>query len=512
MDGAELRVDLKTDLAPGREWSVVSVTLTDARGDVFEVSEDAQPSVDYLRGSRIALFERVAPGAATVRVELTTLVGTSVQFVRAQIDGATGITILVPRSCADIECDVALGVCRNAQCVSTECSPENLEACPDPDCAADAECATAACAIGRCVEGVCLAEDRGTCDCDPSFGCGALGFDASLIAVGSESLLGRLEPSGEGARVAWAISETAPEGDLVAWVDDATTMETFGGGSLSVPGLRPATTYVLAAYAFRDGVDGEREVSEAWSAEAVTDPAEIETEYPTAIGVVPTLVLPPAARTEALAPIVLFLHGWGARNTVAGADLATFRDQDGVRTLVERGDPAFADFPFLLVAPRCNDTQMDCWRWSPSDAILDLVDMAAAENGGDPTRLYVTGLSTGGGGTWRMLAEHPDRVRAAVPIATVEVPELETALGMPSCAATGVSTWAFHSMNDTLQLPANSEALVTAHVSCEPEVQLSIGDWVNGGNDHTGWVEVYTNAHGFTFDGTSSIWTWFLTR
>ena len=57
----------------------------------------------------------------------------------------------------------------------------------------------------------------------------------------------------------------------------------------------------------------------------------------------------------------------------------------------------------------------------------------------DAKRLYITGLSMGGFGTWDILARHPDRFAAAIPICGGGIPELppvvrESAhLGLPRC-------------------------------------------------------------------------------
>jgi predicted peptidase len=60
--------------------------------------------------------------------------------------------------------------------------------------------------------------------------------------------------------------------------------------------------------------------------------------------------------------------------------------------------------------------------WRPrsiTDRVVTMVDHALADYDVDPTRLYLSGYSSGGGGTWNMLSRYPKRFAAAVPVAPV---------------------------------------------------------------------------------------------
>jgi predicted peptidase len=99
---------------------------------------------------------------------------------------------------------------------------------------------------------------------------------------------------------------------------------------------------------------------------------------------------------------VLFLHGSGER----GSDLEKVKIH-GPPKQVAAGN----DLPFVLVSPQCPDKE----RWTPY-ALARLVDAVAAKHRVDRQRLYVTGLSMGGSGTWSLLAEYPEKFAAAIPI------------------------------------------------------------------------------------------------
>ena len=105
-------------------------------------------------------------------------------------------------------------------------------------------------------------------------------------------------------------------------------------------------------------------------------------------------------------PVVLFLHGAGQRGS------------DGERQ-TEIGLPAVLrerpDFPAVVVMPQ---SPRSAWWGTPRIERLALaaLDQAVAEFDGDPDRIYLTGLSLGGYGTWAFAYRDPDRFAALVPV------------------------------------------------------------------------------------------------
>ena len=121
-------------------------------------------------------------------------------------------------------------------------------------------------------------------------------------------------------------------------------------------------------------------------------------------------------------PLVLFLHGAGERGDDNHRQLI-HGASDLVRPGMRKQHPAF------VVAPQCPEGK----RWvevpweadghslpeSPSEPmtlILKLLETLPKEYSIDADRLYVTGLSMGGFGTWDLLARKPELVAAAMPI------------------------------------------------------------------------------------------------
>jgi predicted peptidase len=101
-------------------------------------------------------------------------------------------------------------------------------------------------------------------------------------------------------------------------------------------------------------------------------------------------------------PVVLALHGAGERGN------------DGVRQMQIGAAAAIRSHPdrvpAIVVFPQAPaDTR---WIGEPADAAMLALDRTMAEFHGDPRRVYVTGLSMGGYGTYHLALAHPDRFAA----------------------------------------------------------------------------------------------------
>lgn len=136
--------------------------------------------------------------------------------------------------------------------------------------------------------------------------------------------------------------------------------------------------------------------------------------------------------TDDALPLVLFLHGRG--------------ESYGPLSLVAKwGPPKFAargdKLPFILVSPQCPGN--DSWsRDSQQTLLIKLLDHIEETYRVDKARVYVTGLSMGGYGTWRLTADHPGRFAAAAPICGGGKPEDASKL-------VKLPIWVFHGDQDT---------------------------------------------------------------
>ena len=105
-------------------------------------------------------------------------------------------------------------------------------------------------------------------------------------------------------------------------------------------------------------------------------------------------------------PVILFLHGAGER----GSD-GILQTEVGIGTALRR-EPG--RFPAIVVLPQAPaDTR---WTGVPGDVAMAALDATLAEFSTDPDRVYLTGLSLGGQGTFYLAYAHPERFAAIVPI------------------------------------------------------------------------------------------------
>lgn len=143
-------------------------------------------------------------------------------------------------------------------------------------------------------------------------------------------------------------------------------------------------------------------------------------------------------------PLVLALHGVGERG-----DDGLLQTEVGIGRAIRR----HADwFPCIVVMPQCPPKMF--WDKAAGSIGESLTDVRKAYNI-DPNRIYLTGLSMGGFGTWMYGAMHPDIFAALVPICGGGNPEDADKLAkMP--------IWAFHGKKDPVVAPEKTKQMVDA--------------------------------------------------
>jgi len=171
--------------------------------------------------------------------------------------------------------------------------------------------------------------------------------------------------------------------------------------------------------------------------------------YHTSRGVtLPFYVYLPAGLTSASkCPAVLCLHGFTERgddsSAVARNSLTTAWVSDSTQ----------ARWPSFVIVPQCPVTAL--WTGDALLAANDIVDSLAGIYPIDLSRLYVTGLSMGGYGTWELIQRFPGRFAAAIPLAGG---------GDPSKASNirDVPLWVFQGAIDFVVNPVISRGMVSA--------------------------------------------------
>jgi predicted peptidase len=180
-------------------------------------------------------------------------------------------------------------------------------------------------------------------------------------------------------------------------------------------------------------------------------------------------------------PVILFLHGAGESGTdgkkQAAVGLAkAIRDKKG-------------DFPFITIFPQ---SQKGGWKAESAEgkravAILEEVQKNYET---DKKRVYLTGLSMGGSGTWSLAAAYPERWAAIAPICGGGDPKNAEKIKDLPC-------WSFCGDKDNAKLVENNramnKALKAAGSSARHEEYPGVG--------HNSWDRAYA---------TAELYTWFL--
>jgi len=187
-------------------------------------------------------------------------------------------------------------------------------------------------------------------------------------------------------------------------------------------------------------------------------------------------------------PLVVFLHGAGER----GEDnAATLR-----HAAKDFANPVLrAKYPAYVVIPQCPTgkkwSEVD---WSldssdlpqdPSDSmqsIKQLIDEMVENAGVDKNRIYITGLSMGGYGTWDAIARYPGFFAAAAPICGGGDPKtVDKFKALP--------IWCFHGAKDTVVKPQRSREMVEALKKIGSSIKYT--EYPDA--QHDSWTQTYSN-------------------
>lgn len=173
-------------------------------------------------------------------------------------------------------------------------------------------------------------------------------------------------------------------------------------------------------------------------------------------------------------PLLVFLHGAGE----SGEDLSKVKTHGPPRLLAA----GTRSFPCIVVSP-----QSPGRGWNP-DFLLALVDEVCREERVDEDRIWVTGLSMGGFGTWSLAAARPDRFAAIVPICGGGNPrDAGKLVGLPA--------WVFHGAKDAVVPLAASQTMVDAVREQGGDPKFTV--YPDAGHDS--WTEAYDDP---------ALWEW----
>jgi predicted peptidase len=181
-------------------------------------------------------------------------------------------------------------------------------------------------------------------------------------------------------------------------------------------------------------------------------------------------------------PLILFLHGRGER----GKDLELLKKHPLPKILEGQ-----ADFPAIVVSPQLSEQKLS---WSGMiDPLNALLDKIQAKYSVDPRRVYLTGLSMGGFGTWEFALRYPARFAAIVPVSG-GYREGSRAAPENICDLKDVPIWVFHGGSDEIVPSFHSEILVEALQACGSNVRFTR---YAGAEHEEGFLQAYAEPELF---------------
>ena len=168
-------------------------------------------------------------------------------------------------------------------------------------------------------------------------------------------------------------------------------------------------------------------------------------------------------------PAILFLHG---SDPSRNEDYKWLESNPVANFLKDKQDARF-----IVIAPHCPPRQ----QWT-APALDDLLAEVTAKYPIDLDRVYLTGLSLGGIGSWMYAVAHPDRFAAVVPICGMGDPDdLDLLKDLP--------VWVFHGAKDPSVPVERGTEMVERLRQLRGRVRLTV--YPEAGHDS--WTATYTN-------------------
>jgi len=167
-------------------------------------------------------------------------------------------------------------------------------------------------------------------------------------------------------------------------------------------------------------------------------------------------------------PLIIYLHGGSDR----GNDLNKLFSS-GIPDQIYRG----RNFPFIVIAPQCPLSI----RWETENWFEPLLKEISEKYRIDSNRIYLTGYSLGGSGTWYLATKYPGRFAAIAPISgfTSHNEFISRNVGRLK----DMPIWAFHGKMDLTVPYEETERLVKKLQKKNKHLQFTseptIGHWIH---------------------------------
>jgi predicted peptidase len=175
-------------------------------------------------------------------------------------------------------------------------------------------------------------------------------------------------------------------------------------------------------------------------------------------------------------PLLIFLHGSGERG-------------DSLEKVKVHGPPSFVeskpDFPCITVSPQC-----PAGAWWVTEDLQVMLEQLIVKYRIDTSRIYLTGLSMGGFGTWAWASKYPAQFAAIAPVCGGGDVQFANKLK-------NIPVWAFHGESDPIVPVKRTIEMVEAVNANRGTARMTIYPGVG----HDSWINAYKE---------DSLYTWML--
>lgn len=130
-------------------------------------------------------------------------------------------------------------------------------------------------------------------------------------------------------------------------------------------------------------------------------------------------------------------------------------------------------------------------KWWNTKALMQLLDTIVENNQVDKKRIYLTGLSRGGGAAWEMAVQYPEKFAALAVVCGM------TPLPYAAWLDENMPIWVFHGEDDKSIPISESETMVAKLKSMGYNVRFTR----YAGVGHDSWVKAYN---------TEELYEWFI--
>ena len=197
-------------------------------------------------------------------------------------------------------------------------------------------------------------------------------------------------------------------------------------------------------------------------------------------------------------PLILFVHGFGELGN--GTSNLSKMLRAGLPRLINK--KAFpSDFvvdgkhySFIVVSPQFK-------KWPTNAQVNNVLKFAMKKYRVDTSRIYMTGLSMGGGVTWEYSAQYGSSFAAIVPICGGSWPDPKRAQAI---ASFNLPVWAFHNNNDAT-VPVSYTLDYVSKINDFRANLARVTTWPSGGHDS--WTKAYDPA---TKENGKNVYEWML--